>query len=197
MDEENKNTENEGAEESAPAEESKTEEAPAEETKTEEAPAAETKTEEAPAETATAEAPAEQESPKEDSGDGDGKRPTFLTVLCILTFIGSGLTTLVFLLGTMFIGAVAGILSSIGMAELVTGGAALFAVLTVLSAASLFGALQMWKLKKMGFYLYTGANIIGVFVPMMMVSAISFSAMDLLFPVVFIVLYGLNLKHMS
>lgn len=193
MDEEKTNEENEGAKESAPAEESS---APAEEST---APAAEETAAPVAEETATAEAPPEQETahataaPADDDG-GDGSRPTFLTVLCILTFIGSGLGVLTNLTLAVGVDALANMMGGFGGA--LGGGTAYFAVGTVLAAASLFGALQMWKLKKMGFYLYVAANIIAAVLPMVWLGA-AFGAMGLVVPIVFIVLYGLNLKHMS
>ena len=121
-----------------------------------------------------------------------GKRPGLLTVLCILTFIGSGLATLFFLLATVGMGA---LLSSVpGMDALAGGGTAMFAVSTVLAAASLFGAIQMWKLKKMGFFIYAGANVVALVLPLAFGGA--FSTMGAIFTILFIVLYYLNVKHM-
>jgi len=191
MEEEKTDTENTGAEESKPEETTEAE------SKTEEAPAEEAKTEEAPAETATAEAPPEQESPKEDSDDGggDSKRPTFLTVLCILTFIGSGLGLLGSILMMVGVGALSNMLGGMGGGAL-DGGTAYFGVSALLAAGSLYGALQMWKQKKMGFYLYTVSNVVLAILPMVWLGA-AFGAMGLVVPIIFIVLYGLNLKHMS
>lgn len=122
-----------------------------------------------------------------------GKRPGFLTVLCILTFIGSGLGTLFMLLATVGMGA---LMESIpGMGAAMGGGTAYFAVGTVLAAASLFGAIQMWKLKKTGFFIYAGANVVGIIMPL--IFGMGFSAMGAVFPILFIVLYYLNVKHMS
>jgi len=122
-----------------------------------------------------------------------GNRPGFLTALCILTFIGSGLGALFMLLATVGMGT---LLASIpGMDALMGGGTAYFAVGTIIAAASLFGAIQMWKLKKMGFFIYAGANVVGIILPL--VFGLSFSAMGAFFPVLFIVLYYLNVKHMN
>jgi hypothetical protein len=54
---------------------------------------------------------------------------------------------------------------------------------------------MMWKLKKTGFYVYTGAQLAGIIAPIVMGS--SFGTMGAIFSVLFIVLYGMNLKHMS
>lgn len=122
-----------------------------------------------------------------------GKRPGFLTVLCILTFIGSGLGLLGGLLMTIGMGSIMG--SIPGMGAAMGGGTAYFAIGTVLAAASLFGAIQMWKLKKQGFFIYAGASVVGIILPL--IFGLPFSAMGAIFPVLFIVLYYLNVKHMN
>ena len=125
--------------------------------------------------------------------EDEAKRPTFLTILCVLTFIGSGLGVLFGLLLTLGMGAM---LASIpGMEEALGGGTAYFAIGTVLAAASLYGAIQMWKLQKMGFFIYAGASVIGIITPLLF--GLPFSTMGLIFTSLFIVLYYLNVKHMS
>ena len=124
-------------------------------------------------------------------------RPTFLTVLCILTFIGSGLTALLLLLGLVAAGAASGVLSSIpGMGDIGGLGTGYFLIVLALALASLYGAIMMWKLKKMGFYLYSGANVIALVVPMIMASG-KFPVLGLVITALFIILYGLNLKHLK
>ena len=130
-------------------------------------------------------------------GAASGARPTFLTVLCILTFIGSGLSTLLFILATIAFTAMADLLSKVpGMDGLLSGGIAFFAVFAILAGASLFGAIQMWKLKKMGFYLYVGANVLAFVLPLLWIK-MPFNAMGLVWLGLFITLYGLNLKHLK
>jgi hypothetical protein len=101
---------------------------------------------------------------------GEAKRPTFLTVLCILTFIGSGL------------GVLGGILGLLGSSVLATfapaGGTVLVSVLSLLaSVLCLFGAIQMWGLKKMGFMLYLGGSVLSLIVGIMNVMTVG-AAMD-------------------
>ena len=118
------------------------------------------------------------------------KRPTFLTVLCILTFVGSGLGLLYGLLAIVAAGAIKGLLESIpGMSQMNGEGMMLIVISAALSAASLFGAIMMWKMKKLGFYIYVAAQIAAV--------AISFTVMGLIFSLLFLVLYFLNFKHME
>ena len=120
-----------------------------------------------------------------------------LTVLCILTFIGSGFTALFLLIGLVAAGAASDVLSSIpGMGDIGGLGTGYFLIVLVLALASLYGAIMMWKLKKMGFYLYSGANVIALFVPIIMASA-KFSYFGLVITALFIILYGLNLKYLK
>lgn len=99
---------------------------------------------------------------------GENKRPTFLTVLCILTFIGSGL------------GVLGGILGLIGSSALSTfapaaGGSIIWSLLSLAAAAlCLFGAIQMWGLKKMGFTLYLAGSAISIIVAI--INAATFSS---------------------
>ncbi len=130
------------------------------------------------------------------------KRPALLTVLCILSFIGSGLSVLVYLLlligaGTFlsFLGNVPGFGDA--MAESGAGGGmAYLAITLVLNAGTLTGAIMMWGLKKLGFWIYAGAFVLQFILPMIMVSG-KFSIFGLIIMALFITLYGINLKHMS
>lgn len=115
------------------------------------------------------------------------QRPTFLTVLCILTFIGSGLGLLFGLIGLVAAGALESVAQYIPVG--VDSGLFKSIILLVLMAASLYGAIQMWNLKKLGFYIYVGANVI--------LLILGFSIWSLIFTALFIVLYGLNLKHLE
>lgn len=117
------------------------------------------------------------------------QRPTFLTVLCILTFIGSGLGVLFSLLGIFGLGAMNSFLSSYAGAGAASSGILKPILILIFSGASLYGAIMMWSLKKMGYYLYVAAQILIV--------AFGFSWIGLFFAALFIVLYGLNLKHLE
>ncbi|MCD4747483.1 MAG: hypothetical protein K8R58_14395, partial [Bacteroidales bacterium] len=98
------------------------------------------------------------------------KRPDLLTVLCILTFIGSGIRAF----SSFFI--------SISYNEAITfweetefnipemeiimsGGKGFFVTGFIFYTVALFGAIQMWKLKKIGFHLYTVAQILLLILP--------------------------------
>lgn len=148
------------------------------------------------------------------------KRPTFLTVLCILTFIGSAW----------------GAISAVAMGDPGVNAYASYYqwVMLLLNVVTLFGALQMWKMKKMGLYLWTIAEIASVvlmwvvikgYLKSLMGPAMDEASSELgtqlgnmasqagsaaaegimntaliigsIFPAVFVLLYWLNAKHLK
>ena len=115
------------------------------------------------------------------------QRPAFLTVLCILTYIGSGLGVLFSLLGIFGVGAMNSFMSNFAG---VSANAGIMKPILILlfSGASIYGAVMMWGLKKMGFYLYVAAQVL--------ILVFSFGWIGLFFTALFILLYGLNLKHL-
>jgi hypothetical protein len=118
------------------------------------------------------------------------ERPQFLTVLCILSFIGSGLGIL---FSTLFILAYDWILSLLEnnpMASefnLTKSDIAIGLLLTILS---LVGALMMFKSKKIGFFIYAGANAIAAFLP-------EYSTFTLIFNAIWIGMYAANFKSLK
>jgi len=153
-------------------------------------------------------------------------RTTFLTVICILTFIGSGWgivdavidyvsadvvsatvntamdaaqeqldneedvpSFVSSLFGNLTEGLSAENIRKLGVMELVSN------VLT------LIGGIMMWNLRKNGFWCYVTGIAVLVIAPMMIfdksIIGIVAAGATGFFGVVFIVLYGVNLKHMS
>lgn len=125
------------------------------------------------------------------NGGGSGTRPTFLTVLCILTFIGSGWG----MIGN-FIG---------DNAQYVP----MWYKLTLLAcnAATAFGAFQMWNLKKTGLFIYTAGEVLAIIMPFALVYAILPASIAnffgqiiiimALFPIAFLIMYWINAKHLK
>lgn len=125
----------------------------------------------------------------ENTNTAEQKRPTFLTVLGILSFIGCALQ----LLGSLaIIGSLAGILSLIS------------------AIACFIGVLMMWKLKKMGFWIYAIFELLPPVYTLIAVGSVAFkfgaygggfmayyTVLSMFFPVLFVILYGLNLKHLK
>ena len=89
-----------------------------------------------------------------DTNAGSGKRPGFLTVLCILTFIGSGLGVL---------GSILGLIGSSALGMFAPQGTMVVQLIGLASAAlCLFGAIKMWGLAKQGFMLYLMGGVLGI-----------------------------------
>lgn len=154
------------------------------------------------------------------------KLPPFLKVLCILTFVGAGLG----ILGAIY----AMVMQGFTLRMLENSGSTLqnnpffksfdnSAYFTVLkkwgqinnllallgSGLCLFGALMMWKMKKSGFLLYVGGQILpfiglyGLMGGLMPNSsgplagfAVVGQVIAVIFPLAFIIMYGLNYKYL-
>lgn len=134
----------------------------------------------------------------------EGKRPTLLTVLCILTWISSGLNALAYLILVIAGAAMADLLSNIpGIGAMLTAGMAFLVVLLLAFVAKIIGAVQMWKMKKTGFYIYAVAEVIVLAASYMVVKDVpaelggGFPVIPMIFSAVFIGLYGMNLKNMK
>ena len=156
-----------------------------------------------------------------------GKRPGFLTALCILTFIGSGLG---------IIGGILGLIGSSALGMFAPQGTMIVQVIgLVASLLCLFGAIKMWGLYKQGYMLYVlGAilSIVGAIVSAVTIGSYmaetmanmpgmenldaSFGAsmnaaavaaataaawtaviVSVIINVLFIILYGVNRKHLT
>jgi hypothetical protein len=127
------------------------------------------------------------------------QRPTFLTVLCILSFIAAGISIIMLILGALAAGAASAMLAQAEAAgATVSGGTGsvwlAVGIAGILTIVSLVGVLQMWKLKKTGFYIYTGASVAGIIAGIVLTG---FSPVSVIVSVAFIVMYGLNLKAMN
>ena len=133
-----------------------------------------------------------------------GKRPVFLTVICILSFVGIGLAILGYVTALTLMGVVEAGSSSLSSAmeeagATVTSGPStgiIWAYIIggfVSALIQLVGVIQMWKLKKSGFMLYT--------IPAVLMIVLSFLyagfSIGIIFPIAFIVMYGVNLKSMK
>ncbi len=161
------------------------------------------------------------------------KRPTFLTVLCILSFIG-GAWGVIGGAMNMFTGPateaamsemsarmdeaktqlgdemgdqagsemVGGMLDgAMEMAQKAAANAKAIGISNiVLSIVSLLGVWMMWNLRKNGYWLYVLATLGGLAVPLIFLGVNFMSILSVgfggLIGVLFIILYGVNLKHM-
>lgn len=154
-------------------------------------------------------------------------RPTFLLVICILTFIGSGWSVLsnlfsIFTSGmtdsslqmeqySNMMGNIEGsasssfltgfLNSSMEVLQATAAHAREIAVMQlVLSVISLLGAIMMFQLRRFGFYLYTAAQILALFVLPYFAGFSTLVVIGMLWSafisLIFIILYAVNLRYM-
>lgn len=133
------------------------------------------------------------------------QRPVFLKVLCILTFVSAGFSSLIALLTPLMAEQLIAFMQNAPnyneeqMADaiiILRAGWGYYSLMFLLSAASLIGAVFMWKLKKMGFHVYALANLAALLVPTLMFS-FPFSWFAIMITAGFIAMYAVNLKHMK
>ena len=128
--------------------------------------------------------------PENPEGVQQVKRVKNLTTLCILSFIGIILWIARDINFYLDYSAMAGALNKYS-----------FLVGISLNMIILFGVVLMWKLKKIGFYIYSVFQILWVLFPYIAGTVIDTYFGFMILPVlistpIFIVLYALNLKHM-
>ncbi len=135
-------------------------------------------------------------------------RPNGLSVLCVLSFVGSGLSFFSHLLVWLFYDVFLELLYSdaystipnLNIEELQSyleaGGKLFFFVSAVLFFVSLVGVYKMWHLKKIGIHYYAIAQILLVIMPLLFISRNMPVFGALLLSVLFILMYARYLKIM-
>ncbi len=90
------------------------------------------------------------------------KRPFFLSFLCIIGFTYSSLFSILFLLGMLYSTGISGMLNKyLQIYDLSRLNFFLFSIGGFLIFfAAFIGVLLMWKMQKLGFFIYAGACII-------------------------------------
>lgn len=150
--------------------------------------------------------------------------PMFLKVLCILTFVGAGLAILSSLLNLLLYETLQSMFSSgpfvtrefsaLGdiLEETKKWNMINYALAGTGSVFGLIGALMMWKLRKIGFYLYVFGQVLAL--TGSVVVSIGMSKVDLPGPmgnsspfigmvfsflicIAFVIMYGVNFKHLK
>jgi len=136
------------------------------------------------------------------NGSGVIKRPELLTYLCIISFIGSGLAALsnlfIFLSFDEMVNLKDEMTFDLPEFDLMmSGGKRFFLTGFIFYSLSLYGAIYMWKLRKIGFHLYTVAQIFILILPVVMIPTYPFSWLSILVTAAFVLAYGVHLKVMK
>ncbi len=132
-----------------------------------------------------------------------GKRPIGLTILCILTFLGSGLSAM----SSFFVALAYNIIplavkespfgdTSAVLDMIKNAGPWFFAIMGVLYLGSLVGAFFMFQLRKTGFHIYTTAQLIMLIIPSLMIEGYILPFANLLLTGSFVLAYGINRRIM-
>ena len=133
------------------------------------------------------------------------KRTDQLTILCILTFIGSGMS--MFANGLLFltIEPIKQLLeqqdtytflgTEVNMDFLLDINPLFFLLQSLTLIVSIIGAYQMWNLKKVGFHLFTISQIVLLILPKLYINGLPFPTFELIISASFVYLYSKNLSY--
>ena len=145
------------------------------------------------------------------------KRPQFLKVLCILSFIACGIMILVGLLGTLCLGISEDKanavwdkviesqphLENVNPMDFFQEIGKISALTLFANIASLVGVIMMWRLNKIGFYIYAVAEFLTYFFGMNINGGASEgksyggTIFMIVLDLAFIAMYAVNLKYMN
>ena len=134
------------------------------------------------------------------------ERPVLLKVLCILSWIGSGIQIIVSTLYSLFINETVKqeMFSLLPNQETIDMYKEIFNLMDktsiwylILYLGNVFSVYMIWNFKKMGFYGYCLIQVLILLVPYS-VNPFDFNQLliSAIFPIIFIVLYGMNLKYL-
>lgn len=147
------------------------------------------------------------------------RRPVFLTVLCILSFAGIAYVITTSLLNIIqpskaqlmlekFAAMGNPLLASLNIGKFLQYSEINNIISIIAALICLAGVVFMWKLKRMGFYIYAAGEIIPSLAtfflfwnffdhPLMSLAFMISAVLMLLLSIAFLIMYAMNLKHMS
>ena len=143
-----------------------------------------------------------------DQPEGKIERPKSLQLLCILTFIGSGLSAFSYFIFSVALDKVREVvqlnemtfLNSADEKKIIATMLGMpryyFVIHFTLYAASLFGAYLMWNLRKVGFHMYAISQIFLLIIYNIFLPNAQFPIFPLIVTLFFILLYAGHLRFM-
>lgn len=130
-------------------------------------------------------------------------RLTFFRILCITSFIGSGLGLFSYFFCGVFYDSLGPAIDASPfqlqrevVEMLLSAGRWFFISNALLFGISLFGVIQMWNLRKTGFHMYAIAQILLLIVPMLFIRGKMDSLPQAMLSGIFIFAYASNLRYM-
>jgi hypothetical protein len=137
------------------------------------------------------------------------QRPELLKILCILTFVGTGLSLFsdiimfftIDIIKEYFNNGLLNFLSKDMDAEVLeiifSVNSSYFVFQGIIFTFTLYGTYLMWNLKKTGFHIYTIGQIVLLIIPQVFIPSLPFPTFNLLISLIFIFLYAKNLKYLT
>lgn len=124
-------------------------------------------------------------------------RSHLLEALCILSFIGSGIGFLMYTTVALFFGSLYPFIAeNMSVPGNFTISGLYFLGFGLLFGISFLGVFLMWKLRKQGFFVYAVARAAIVAYPLLLMGDGAFSAVVVIFSLLFTGLYASQLKRM-
>lgn len=134
-------------------------------------------------------------------------RLTFLRILCITSVIGSGLGFISYLFCALFFDSLGPAIESskfemqeevmLMLPRLLAAGRWFFLLNAVFFGLSLFGVIQMWKLRKEGFHFYAMSQIALLIVPLLFMRGYAETIPQAMITGTFIFSYASHLRFMK
>lgn len=136
-------------------------------------------------------------------------RPELLKILCILTFVGSGLSLFSNILMFLSIDIVkvhfengdfnflAESMNLEAIEILISISKSYFIFQAIVFSMSIYGAYMMWNLKKIGFHIYTISQITLIILSQIFIHGLPFPLFEIMISLVFITFYARTLKFMT
>jgi hypothetical protein len=122
------------------------------------------------------------------------KRSPLLEALCILSFAGNGIAILIYLIAAVWNEPARQWIREWSSMYDVSGFTSIyFLIFTLLYALSFIGVLQMWRLKKTGFFFYFASQVAILFLPSLWLGKPVYSSVVIIFTILFTVLYAREL----
>jgi hypothetical protein len=126
------------------------------------------------------------------------RRPSLLSALCILTFIGSCIGFLGYFLAALLFDEISELIIRFSSWHTTQNISPLyFLLLMVFYSISLMGAIRMWKMHRDGFFIYVPAQLAILFLPVIWLDWHALSVTNTFFTLVFIAGYAYNLKYLK
>lgn len=127
---------------------------------------------------------------------GKKKPPFFLRMMCVINFVWSSLMVLYYSIVAFVISFEGNVLNGGYFDDLKSMGSKVFMVLVVLHLFALLGAVLMYRQKRVGFYIYSFAEIL---MPLYMLVNVSYSEILIMFAssAIMIGLFALNYKTLG